>query len=147
MIILESEHNENELIQRWDERIKPSRFAGNDDAMDLYFSGYRNGRRIKLVRRSGISRDPFSAIFRGKINKTEEGSEIRGFFTKGYLDYIIVAFGLAFIFTIYMVVKSRGSSLTAINALLIASLFFAVLLLFVWRGSKKRYIEFLKDIL
>jgi len=147
MIKLVSEHSENELYLRFDERINPARFAGNDDVMDLYFYGSRKGSRIKLTRRTGISRDPFSTVFRGKIVRTEEGSEIRGFFTKGFLDYIFVSIGLFFIFAIYMVVKSRDASLTAINTILIASLVLAILLLNTWRGTKKRYIDFLKDIL
>lgn len=147
MIKLKSKYSEQQLIERWDKRMSPERFAGNDDYMDLCYCGFRKGKKIKLTRRTGISREPFSAVFRGKIVARSGGSEIHGYFTKGISDYITVAFVLAFVLTIYMVVKFRNAPLTAINVLVAVTIVLAFILLFTWSGTKKKYIAFLKEIL
>ncbi|HAN21232.1 MAG: hypothetical protein A2Y15_06665 [Clostridiales bacterium GWF2_36_10] len=147
MIILKSKYRKNELIARWDDRINPARFAGNDDILDLTFYGSRHKNNIKLIRRSGVARDPFSAIFRGKIISTPEGSAIKGIFTKSIFEYVITVLFLGFILFLYRVIKERGGSFSAINVLLVASLLMAFLFLFNRKATKRRYIDFLNDIL
>lgn len=142
-----SKYSQKELIARWDERLNPARYSGNDDVLDLIFYGQRKGNRIKLMRYSGISRIQFSAVFRGRIIETEQGSIIRGCFTKSISDYILTAIVLGAVFFIYNTVKQRDVSLSVINALLLFSLAAAFLLLYIWNGTKKSYIDILKDII
>lgn len=146
MIKLKSKYNAEQLCERWDKRLSPERFAGHDDVMDLCFCGFRRGNKIKLARRTGIARDPFSAVFRGRIVTKNGGSEIQGFFTKGISDYIMMSVVLAFVLTIFGVVKSRNAPLTAINVVVAATIVLSFVLLFPWSGSKRKYIDFLKDI-
>ena len=148
MTILSSNYNPEKLIARWDDRLNPARFAGNDDVLDLVFYGKRKGNKIKLMRRSGVSRDPFSSVFRGEIVGTEQGSEIRGFFTKGVIEYFIIGLILAFIYFIYREVKERFTNISWMNLILIAVFILAILsLLWTRKSTKTKYIEFIKDIL
>ncbi len=148
MTVLKSSYSPQELIARWDDRLNPARFAGNDDLLDLVFCGKRKGNKIRLMRRSGVSREPLSSIFRGKIVGTAQGSEIRGFFTKGVLAYIFVGMLLAFIFFIYQEVKHRYTDISWLNiALLIIFILEILSLLRTPKGTKEKYIDFLKDIL
>ncbi|HBR32437.1 MAG: hypothetical protein PHD46_05640 [Eubacteriales bacterium] len=147
MIRLKSSYSADQLAVQWDKRTSPERFAGNDDFMDLCFAGFRKGNRIKLARRNGISREPFSTVFRGKIVSQNGGSEIRGIFTKGLTDYITVFFVLAFVIAIYGVVKSRNAPMTAINVLLIITVLIAFVLLLTLGRTKREYLDFIKEIL
>lgn len=147
MTVLKSSYSPKELIARWDDRLNPARFAGNDDLLDLVFCGERKGNKIKLMRRSGVSREPLSSIFRGKIVGTSQGSEIRGFFTKSVVEYIVVGLLIAFVLIIYREVKQRYTTISWMNLLLLAVLIFALLsLLWTRKSTKEKYIDFLKDI-
>lgn len=144
---LKSKYCKKKLIARWDERTNPARFAGNDNIWDLVFLGLRKENKIKLMRRSGVSREPFSSIFRGKIVETENGSEIRGFFTKSIFDYIMVGAVLLCVCFIYLSVRQRETSLTAVNVIAFISIVCAFFLLHTRKKTKKLYLDFLSDIL
>jgi hypothetical protein len=148
LTILNSSYSSEELIARWDDRLNPARFAGNDDVLDLVFYGKRKGNKVKLMRRSGVSREPLSAIFRGRIVGTAQGSELRGFFTKSVIEYIIISVLLAFVYFIYREVKHRFTDISWINIILAAVFILAILsLLRTGKSTKAKYIDFLKDIL
>lgn len=146
MVRFPSEFSVEELIKRWDEYTSISRFAGNDDTMDLIFLANREENRVKLVRRSRLSREPFASVFRGKIKKTKSGSEIVGFFTKTLLDYIFFAAVIALLFYIRSIIIERGGPLNTINIFIVIALFAMVLLLYNTRASKNRYADFISRI-
>lgn len=144
--MLKSDFDEKELAGRWDKRLDPARFAGNDDVTDIFFRGKRKGNRIKLIRRSGVSRLWFSTVFRGRIVSSRNGASIRGVFTKSIPDYILAALGLSFVFYIYMTVRERQMPMTAINFILVFSMLLAFLSLRTGRKTKRLYLDILKDI-
>lgn len=146
MIKFHSTHSADELISRWDEYTSPSRFAGNDDTMDLIFISKRKNNKVRLIRRSKTSREPFACVFRGTIADDGSGSVIKGIFTKTILDYIVVGLIIAAIFYIRSLVEARGEPLHTMNALLIIAIVGGLALLYNWRGTKKRYSEFISRI-
>lgn len=148
MVVLKSSHTPEELIRRWDDRLNPARFAGNDDVLDLVFCGKRKGNKIMLMRRTGVSREPLSSIFRGKIVGTAEGSEIRGFFTKSVAEYIIIGIIVALAMAVFLEVKKRYAEISRMSvAFLVVFVLAVVSLLRTGKGTKEKYIDFLKDIL
>lgn len=146
MISFKSKYSIDELIKKWDEFTSPSRFAGSDENMDLIFISKRKGNKVRLVRRARQSREPFSCIFRGKIEKTENGSAIKGVFTKSIFDYVFVGIIFALLFYIRMLIIERGDSLNTINVLLICWIVFGLLLLFNTRSAKRRFADFITRI-
>lgn len=146
MVRFPSELSIDELTENWDEFTSPARFAGSDDTMDLIFVAKRKENKVKLVRRARTVREPFSCVFRGEIVKTEQGSEIKGSFTKSYFDYILCAAVLGILFYIRSFIIERGASLGAMNTLLIAAIIGSILLLANFRPTKRRYAEFLYQI-
>ena len=146
-MVLRSNYSEKELAERWDSRLNPARFAGNDDVMDLVFYGVRKGNRIKLMRRSGIGRVQFSAVFRGVIASDGKGSYIKGFFSKSIADYIFTSLGLGFVFFIYETVKRREDVMGNINIIILIALAAAFFLLYIRKGIKKQYIDLLREII
>lgn len=148
MVVLKSSHTPEELIRRWDDRLNPARFVGNDDVLDLVFCGKRKGNKIMLMRRTGVSREPLSSIFRGKIVGTAEGSEIRGFFTKSVAEYIIIGIIVALAMAVFLEVKKRYAEISRMSvAFLVVFVLAVVSLLRTGKGTKEKYIDFLKDIL
>lgn len=148
MVVLKSSHTPEELIRRWDDRLNPARFAGNDDVLDLVFCGKRKGNKIMLMRRTGVSREPLSSIFRGKIVGTAEGSEIRGFFTKSVAEYIIIGIIVALAMAVFLEVKKRYAEISRMSvAFLVVFVLAVVSLLRTGKGTKEKYIDFLKGIL
>lgn len=143
MICFESDFSVEKLIENWDDFTSPARFAGNDDTMDLIFVAKRKDDRVKLVRRARFSREPFSTVFRGKIRKTKNGSEIVGVFTKTIFDYVFSAAVIGFIYYVRSIIIERGASLNTINALLAISIIAFLLLLLNTRATKRRYSDFL----
>ncbi len=146
MICFHSNYSVEKLIESWDDFTSPARFAGNDDTMDLIFISKRRGNRVKLIRRARFSREPFSTVFRGRIRKTKNGSEIVGVFTKTIFDYVFSAAVLALLFYIRTIIIERSGALNTINVLLAASIMIFALLLFNTRGSKRRYADFISRI-
>ena len=146
MVEFESKYSAEELIQRWDEHTSISRFAGCDDTMDLIFVSKRKGNSVKLVRKARYSREPFSPVFRGKIENKDSGSKVVGFFTKTWADYSFVLIINAILFYVRTFVIDRGESPDTINTLIAASLLCSILLLLNYRPSKRRYAEFISRI-
>ncbi len=146
MIRYTSKFSKKELKERWDEYTSPARFAGSDATMDLIFTAQRNGSRVKLVRRARLARDPFSSVFCGRIKKTEQGSEISGYFRKSIFDYFFVGIILALLFYIRSFIVERGDSLNTINTLLICGIVVGALLLRNSRSAKRKYSEFIFKI-
>ncbi len=142
----ESNLSVQELTDKWDEYTSPARFAGSDDTMDLIFVAKRKNDKVHLVRRSRLSREPFSPIFRGRIKKTEQGSKIVGIFTKSLLDYFSVGIIVALLFYIRAGIIERGDSLNAINTLLVCAIIGGILLLYNTRAAKRRYADFITRI-
>lgn len=146
MIKFHSKHSADELISRWDEYTSPSRFAGNDDTMDLIFVSKRKNNKVRLIRRSKANREPFACVFRGTIVSDEYGSVIKGIFTKTIFDYIVVGLIIAAIFYIRSLVEARGEPLNTMNALLVIAIVGGIALLYNLRITKKRYAEFISRI-
>lgn len=146
MVRFPSDYSSDELIERWDEYTSPARFAGSDDTMDLIFVAKRNKNKVKLVRRARTVRDPFSCVFRGKIKKIGQGSEIKGCFTKSYFDYLLCAIAFALLLYIRSFVIERGSSLGAMNTISIVAIVGGILLMSNFRPTKRKYAEFIYKI-
>lgn len=146
MVDFESDFKTEELIARWDEYTSPARFAGSDDTMDLIFVSKRNKNRVKLIRRTRSSREPFSTVFRGKITKTEQGSKISGMFTKSLLDYAAVAAIVGLLFYMRAVFAARGDSLNTIDSLIAVSIIGGGLLLYNTRAAKRKFADFIVRI-
>ena len=143
MVKFPSDYSPEELLERWDEFTAPSRFAGNDDTMDLIFISKRKNNKVKLTRRARIAREPFSSVFHGKIRKTEKGSEIAGFFTKSPFDYAIVGVILVLLFYVRGLIIDRGGDLQTVNILLGVGIVCGLALLFSFRHSKRKYADFI----
>jgi len=143
MVVFPSEYTENELCQRWDDFTSPARFAGNDEMMDLIFVSERDGNKVKLVRKAKSAKEPFSCVFQGKIKKTEQGSEIIGYFRKSFFDYLAVALIFGILWYMRSMILERGESLTTINGLLLVALLGGAFLLYNTRLSKRKYAEFI----
>lgn len=146
MVSFKSKYSADELTEKWDEYTSPSRFAGSDENMDLIFISKRKGNKVRLVRRARQSREPFSCVFRGKIEECENGSEIKGVFTKSVFDYVFVSLILAILFYIRAMIIERGDSLNTVNVLLVCWIGFGALLLFNTRSSKRRFADFITRI-
>lgn len=143
MIKFPSDLSPEELAEKWDEYTSPARFAGSDDTMDLIYMSRRNGYKVNLVRKARSAREPFSCIFRGRIKKSEKGSELVGFFAKSIVDYVVVAGLLALVFYIRSLIITRGENPGAINIILMVALVGSALLLYNTRAAKRRYSEFI----
>ena len=146
MLILPSDFSEEELTSRFDEYTGPARFAGNDDTMDLIFVSERKKNKIKLIRRARTVRDPFAAVFRGRIMKTENGSEIRGFFTKSVFDFIFMLLIDVLLLFVQIQINQRGDNPYVINVLLVTAIVISLLVLTCFRRTKRIYADFLMEI-
>lgn len=143
MIELGSDYSKEELISRWDDYTSAARFAGSDETLDLIFVSKRSGDRIKLIRKSNSVHEPYAAVFRGRIYGKGERSCIKGIFTKTVIDYAFTALIIALAFVVRSYAESRGASLYTANVILAAAIVFGILLLFNYRGTKRRYTDFM----
>ena len=146
MIKFKSDFSFETLKERWDDFTSPARFAGNDDTMDLIFVSKRKDEKVRLVRRARNAFEPFACVFRGKIVKNEQGSEIVGCFTKSWIDYIVIALIFALLFYIRTLIEARGTGMGTINGLLILAIAFSAVLLTNRRATKRKYAEFIYRI-
>ena len=146
MITLPSDYSFEELVARWDDFTSPARFAGSDESLDLVYKSRRRGDKVTLVRRSDSMREPYAAVFRGKIVKTAQGSEIRGIFTKSFADYAVTAAIIALAVIIRIYAQDRADSLETANVLLAAAIIIGLLLLFNLRSAKRKYLDFICKI-
>ncbi len=143
MVKFPSDLSVEELSKNWDEHTSPARFAGSDDTMDLIFISKHSGDSVRLVRKARSAREPFSCVFRGKIKKNGNGSEIVGLFTKSIFDYLLAIALIALVFYMRSYVIDRGQDLSAINVILIVVLAGCALLLYNTRAAKRKYAEFI----
>ena len=91
-MIFKSNYGKEELIARIDDLTSEARFAGADEINDWVFQSKRKDDRIKIVRKPKNAYDPFAAVFRGKIVGLENGSAIKGVYTKSVFDYVFSFF-------------------------------------------------------
>lgn len=146
MIKLFSNKNYDMLIKEFDERTSEARFAGNDEILDNIFVTERKGDRFILIHKAKALRDPFAAIFHGRISKTVDGTCISGYFTKSVLDYIITALFFVFLMIIRDEVISRGESPLTVNVIIAIYMLLALSFLLTFKSTKQKYIDFFKDI-
>lgn len=132
-------YSKEELIKRWDEITSPSRFAGANDELDWIYNASRKGERVKLVKKPKASYDPYATVFRGKIEKTKNGSQIRGVFTKGLFDYIITAILSAVYFGVCGEYLSRASDRTLPLMLISVGVITVLFALIPFPGKRKKY--------
>lgn len=146
MPVLKSKWTTEQLMQRWDEKTSPARFAGSDALMDSIFIASRKKERIFLIRKASGALDPFATVFRGRIVPCGEGSAIKGYFTKRLFDYVLLLLLAALDGFVYNRALESGNAGNSLTGFCIA---FAVLLLLAavpLRGSRRRYREFLEEI-
>ena len=143
MLKLQSDYGKEELAARWDDYTSAARFAGSDETLDLIFVAKRKGDRVKLVRKSNSVHEPYAAVFRGKLCSKGNGSFIKGIFTKSLFDYIFTALVIALAFVVRGYAESRGASLYTSNVILAAVILGGLALLYNYRGTKRRYVEFM----
>lgn len=146
MVDFESNLSPDELIARWDEYTSPSRFAGSDDTMDLIFVSVRKDNKVKLIRRTRSNREPFSAVFRGRIIKTEQGSKVSGVFTKSLLDYVAIVAIIGLLCYMRYVFAARGDSLNTIDSLIAFGILGGGALLYNTRAAKRKFADFIVRI-
>ncbi|MBE6691738.1 MAG: hypothetical protein E7586_00185 [Ruminococcaceae bacterium] len=146
MLKFKSDKSVEELIKQWDEHTSISRFAGSDETMDLIYVSKRKGRKVRLVRKAPLAREPFSSVFRGVIREAEQGSEIAGLFTKSIFDYVLISAIFFMLFYIRSYVIQRGDSLATINTLIIFAIIGSVLCLYNFRATKRKYADFISGI-
>lgn len=146
MVRYTSNFTKKELTERWDEYTSPARFAGADETLDLIFCAKRRGDSVKLMRRTKVSRDPFSANFYGIIKSTKQGSMIVGFYAKAIVDYLLVGIVLGLLFCMRSYIIERGESLNTINSLLIVAIIGGLILLRNTRTSKRKFSELIFKI-
>ncbi len=146
MVKFQSDFTEEELIQRWDEHTSISRFAGSDDTLDLIYVSKRKGNKVRLVRKAPLAREPFSSVFRGVIKKTEQGSEIVGFFSKSIFDYMVIALVFCLLFYIRYYIINRGDNVMTINSLIVFAIIGSLLCLYNYRSTKRKYADFISRI-
>ena len=143
MTTLHSDYGKEELTSRWDDYTSAARFAGSDDTLDLIFVATRRGDKVKLVRKSRSMHEPYAAVFRGRICSAGNGSAIKGVFTKSVFDYLFTAVLIALAFAVRGYAESRGASLYASNVILAAVILGSIVLLYNYRGTKRKYTEFM----
>ncbi len=146
MLFLKSKCSEAELTDRWDERTSPARFAGNDDLFDAVFVAKRKQNRVTLIRKARGAWDPFATVFRGRIVPLQDGSAIKGHFTKRLLDYgllllLLLADGY---FCFRLQDMGKLSTAASVGCLVLAAIL--LLLAVPLRASRRRYRAFLQDI-
>ncbi|MDL2286981.1 hypothetical protein LJB90_00220 [Eubacteriales bacterium OttesenSCG-928-G02] len=138
-----SNRTKNEIIKKWDEVFSPERFAGADETMDPIFISKRKNNSVKLVRRTQAAYDPFATVFRGKILDTENGSVIKGFYTKQLIDYIIC---MIFAFFFIIIVTSDISPFTTNEILISSGVILAVFIFFLYpsKKTKSKYDDYIQ---
>jgi hypothetical protein len=147
LTVLKSSYSPLELIARWVDRLNPRVLPETTICLDLVSAASEKGIKSDLC---AVQRFERAVIvdFQRENRRHCTGSEIRGFFTKGVLAYIFVGMLLAIIFFIYQEVKHRYTDISWLNiALLIIFILELLSLLRTPKGTKEKYIDFLKDIL
>ena len=141
-----STYNKSELIARWDEITSPARFAGANAELDWVYNSFRKGDKIKLVKKPRASYDPYATVFRGKIEQTKNGGQIRGLYTKGLFDYIITAVIGAVYFGVCAEYLSRAADRTVPLLLISVGVIVVLFALIPFPGKRKKYGALIREV-
>ena len=139
-------YSKDELIQRWDDITSPARFAGANETLDWVYNSFRKGDNVKLVKKPRAAYDPYATVFRGRIEETKSGSQIRGIFTKGLFDYIITLFIAVVYFGVCAAYLSRAADQTIPLILISAGVIVILFLLIPFPGKRKKYGELIRQV-
>ena len=142
----ESKYTKEELTERWDEYTSPARFAGANEQLDWVYNASRSGDSVRLVKKPRSSYDPYATVFRGVIEKSGEGSRIRGVYTKGVFDYVITLFIAVIYFGVCAVYAGRVSDRTVPYLLISAGVIVILFLLIPLPGKRRKYGELIKEV-
>lgn len=145
-MIFRSKYGKNELIARFDDLTSEARFAGADEQNDWIFLSARKGDRIKIVRKPKNAYDPFASVFRGRIVGDEDGSAIKGVYTKSLPDYIFTFFVFLIYYTVCFKYYASAEDRTVPVALMIAGAAVILLILSSLPHTRKRYGEFIRRV-
>lgn len=132
-------YGKEELTARWDDITSPARFAGANETLDWVYNASRNGDNVKLVKKPRASYDPYATVFRGKIERTKDGSQIRGVFTKGLFDYMITLFIAVVYFGVCAAFLSRAADKTVPLILISVGVLIILFALIPLPGKRKKY--------
>ena len=145
-MIFKSDYGKNELIARFDDLTSEARFAGADEQNDWIFLSTRKGDKIKIIRKPKNAYDPFASVFRGRIVGVENGSEIRGFYTKSLPDYIFSLFVFSIYYTVCFNYYASADDKTVSLSLMIAGAAVLLLLFSSLPHTRKRYGDFIRRV-
>lgn len=132
-------YGKDELIARWDDITSPARFAGANDTLDWVYNSFRKGDSVKLVKKPRAAYDPYATVFRGKIEETKTGSQIRGVYTKGLFDYIITLVIAVVYFGVCAEYLSRASDRTLPLILISVGIIVILFALIPFPGKRRKY--------
>lgn len=139
-------YSKDELIQRWDDITSPARFAGANETLDWVYNSFRKGDNVKLVKKPRAAYDPYATVFRGRIEETKNGSQIRGVFTKGLFDYIITLFIAVIYFGVCAAYLSRASDRTVPLILISVGVILILFALIPFPGKRKKYGALIRQV-
>ena len=139
-------YSKDELIKRWDDITSPARFAGANETLDWVYNSFRNGDNVKLVKKPRAAYDPYATVFRGKIEKTKNGSQIRGVYTKGLFDYIITAVIAVIYFGVCLEYLSRASERTVPLILISVGVIIILFALIPFPGKRRKYGALIREV-
>ncbi len=139
-------YSKDELIQRWDDITSPARFAGANETLDWVYNSFRKGDNVKLVKKPRAAYDPYATVFRGRIEETKNGSQIRGVFTKGLFDYIITLFVSVIYFGVCAAYLSRASDRTVPLILISVGVILILFALIPFPGKRKKYGALIRQV-
>lgn len=141
-----SSYNKEELISRWDEITSPARFAGANAELDWVYNSSRKEDKVKLVKKPRASYDPYATVFRGKIEATKNGGQIRGVYTKGLFDYIITAVIAVVYFGVCAEYLSRVEDKTIPLILISVGIIVILFALIPFPGKIKKYGALIREV-
>jgi len=141
-----SSYSKEELTRRWDEITSPARFAGANAELDWVYNSSRKDDKVKLVKKPRASYDPYATVFRGKIEATKNGSQIRGVYTKGLFDYIITAIVGVVYFGVCAEYLSRASDRTIPLLLISTGIIVVLFALIPFPGKRRKYGALIREV-
>lgn len=147
-MVFKSGKTKEQLIKSFDEHTAAHRFAGSDDILDDIYISKRKGNKVFLAHRPRNVHDLFATVFRGRIVELPEGSAIKGIFTVGIFDYLLVLLaGSAYGYIIYEIyARAHGRNAAQTIGLVLLGLAVAYLALRTGKKAKDSYKELLEKI-
>ena len=139
-------YNKKELVDRWDEITSPARFAGANAELDWVYNSTRKDDKVKLVKKPRASYDPYATVFRGRIEQTKNGGQIRGVYTKGLIDYIITAIIGGVYFGVCAEYLSRAQDKTVPLMLISVGVIVILFALVPYPGKIKKYGVLIREV-